>query len=453
MSSLDHILQKATKAKKPHWCIDHQKWETEKHDTVEPFKNWVEKAPLRINPTTKREIYNPGGTDIHTERPYTPPKPKVDDPSNVVDHQGRPQPDVTKVPSTRDTSTNWRFGVRSPSARNTTTTLGEDTAGRGTYGRTAETSAAQSDARMQDFAADLRDSDTARLRRTSQKRRLDRAAQEHYDQLQGEGQFTNPQSPVTPPNRWERLKRTRAGRALNRDLVDSPRDVSFSKALWKSFGIQKEDSKDWEVPQNPKHDYMSGREYPDLSTLPPKTGTGTNPYTDPITDNEAPERTDQEYLDWKARNAFNRGFASPGWSIYPDSTMDWEEQTTGSLAPVADSYGVPHDQRRSAMLPEEQTPDIPFKRKVDPMYAFATGMHGGTTWDPFSHGDPKVGDPIDYRYGGVWGGEHGNPNWPLDLPTAEEYNEKKAPWEGDRTLPNYHRNSLDKALWKSLGGR
>ena len=133
--------------------------------------------------------------------------------------------------------------------------------------------------------------------------------------------------------------------------------------------------------------------------------------------------------------------------------MDWEEQTTGSLAPVADSYGVPHDQRRSAMLPEEQTPDIPFKRKVDPMYAFATGMHGGTTWDPFSHGDPKVGDPIDYRYGGIWGGEHGNPNWPLDLPTAEEYNEKKAPWEGDRTLPNYHRNSLDKALWKSLGGR
>ena len=452
MSSLDHILQKATKAKKkPHWCIDHQKWETEKHDTVEPFKNWVEKAPLRIDPTTSREFNNPAGTDIHTKRPYTKkPQPKVD-PSNIVDHHGRLQPDVSQVPSSRDTSTNWRFTDRAhPSSSYKTTVFGDSgSGGGGTYGRTGETVDSWANTWVQDTMADSSDKKLGERRVANQKRRLDLGAQRHYDQLQAEGNWPAPQSTVTPPNRWERLKRTKGGRALNRDLVDSPRDVSFSKALWKSLGIQKEDSKDWEVPQDPKYDYMSGRKYPDLSTLPPKTGTGTNPYTDPIRANEEPERTDQEYLDWKSRHALNRGLNTPGWSIYPNY-----DRETGGLGPVADSYGVPHDQRSSAMLPEEQTPDIPLKRKVDPMYAFGTGMHGGTTWDPFSHGaDPKVGDPIDYEYGGIWGGEHGHPDWPLNLPTAEEYNEENPAWRGDRTLPDYHRNSLDKALWKSLGGR
>ena len=46
MNQIDRLLSKAAKSKKkPHWCVDHQQWETEKHDTVEPFKNWVEKAP------------------------------------------------------------------------------------------------------------------------------------------------------------------------------------------------------------------------------------------------------------------------------------------------------------------------------------------------------------------------------------------------------------------------
>ena len=202
-------------------------------------RHGMQSQPMRLN------IEN--ADKITTDRPYTPPKPKVDDPSNVVDHHGRPQPDVTQVPSSRDTSTNWRFGNRTPDDWHKggpdadlysyddmkSTVLGENKHGKLTYGRTAETDAAQSDARRRDFAADFRDRDTARLRRTSQKRRLDREAQEHHDRLQGEGQFTNPQSEWTPPNKWERLKRTKGARALNRDLVDSPRDVSMS--VTKSF--------------------------------------------------------------------------------------------------------------------------------------------------------------------------------------------------------------------------
>jgi len=38
---IDNFLQKATKAdKKPHWCIEHQKWETEAHDEKALEKDW-----------------------------------------------------------------------------------------------------------------------------------------------------------------------------------------------------------------------------------------------------------------------------------------------------------------------------------------------------------------------------------------------------------------------------
>jgi len=39
--SIDNFLQKATKAdKKPHWCVEHQKWETEAHDEKALEKDW-----------------------------------------------------------------------------------------------------------------------------------------------------------------------------------------------------------------------------------------------------------------------------------------------------------------------------------------------------------------------------------------------------------------------------
>ena len=39
---MDNYLNKAHKPKKaPHWCVDHQKWETEPHDESKSLEKWV----------------------------------------------------------------------------------------------------------------------------------------------------------------------------------------------------------------------------------------------------------------------------------------------------------------------------------------------------------------------------------------------------------------------------
>ena len=70
MKSIDKLLRKAAKAKKkPHWCIDHQKWETEKHDTVEPFKNWVEKEDVEeVDRPSEARAHEQDMTNFHEHK-------------------------------------------------------------------------------------------------------------------------------------------------------------------------------------------------------------------------------------------------------------------------------------------------------------------------------------------------------------------------------------------------
>ena len=69
---IDKLLSKATKAKtKPHWCIDHQQWETKKHDTVEPFKNWVEKQTSSYSQGGRVRTTREGSFDATVPHPST----------------------------------------------------------------------------------------------------------------------------------------------------------------------------------------------------------------------------------------------------------------------------------------------------------------------------------------------------------------------------------------------
>jgi len=90
---IDKILQKATKSKKqPHWCIDHQKWETEKHDTVEPWNNQIQKTEDDDRYQTMRRRQTRGRTseDYAQERRLATAEAKMRMPTDMSGAPGSP---------------------------------------------------------------------------------------------------------------------------------------------------------------------------------------------------------------------------------------------------------------------------------------------------------------------------------------------------------------------------